>query len=73
MLIEVKNRKRISSALSTKIDKDNIVKTDLVKKCEMSRTSIYQVLQMGGRKHNYNIDSLLKMAKELGIKIYMEF
>ncbi len=73
MITEVKNRKQISNVLVTKIAKDGIVKTELVKKCEMSRTSIYQVLQQGGRTYNINIDSLFKLCKGLGVKIYMEF
>lgn len=73
MLTEVKNRKQISNVLVKKIDQDNIVKTELVKKCEMSRTSIYQVLQSGGRTYNFNIDSFLKICKGLGVKVYMEY
>ena len=72
MLTEVKNRKQISTALAKKIDKDSIDKSALAKKCEIARSTLYQVIKVG-YPQSYSIDNLLKVCKELKVKIYVEY
>ncbi len=72
MLIELKNRKQIASVLSKKIEKDRIDKTELAKRCGMARSTLYQLIGVD-YPQSYSIDNLLKVCKELGVKIYVEY
>jgi DNA-binding Xre family transcriptional regulator len=75
MLIEIKNRKQIANSISKKILKEKISKVELSKKTELSRGSIYKILQVGGelKVQGYSIDILLAICKKLGVKIYLEY
>lgn len=73
MLTEVKSRKKISEIISKKIDKKGIDKSLLAKKCEISRSTIYQSIQNGKYNKSYSIDTFLKICNELGVKIYIEY
>lgn len=72
MLTEVKSRKQISKILSNKIYKEAIDKSLLAKRCDISRSTVYQLIQSGNYNQSYSLDNLLKVCKELGIKIYVE-
>jgi len=72
MIIELKNRKQIASVLSKKIEKDGIDKSALAKKCEIARSTLYQIIGVD-YPQSYSIDNLLKVCKELKIKIYVEY
>jgi len=75
MLIEVKNRKQIANAISKRMVKSKVSKVELGQKTELSRGSIYKVLQRGGDANikSYAIDILLSICKKLEIKIYLEY
>jgi len=73
MLIEIKNRKQISNTISKAFKKKGISKVQMAKQTGLSRNSIYQILQAKGKDQNFSIDNLLKVCKELGIKIILDF
>ena len=73
MISEVKNKKQIANIIDKKMNKDSYNIVAISKKCDISRNSVYKIRQEGGQTQGYNIDILMKICNELGIKIYLEF
>ena len=69
-MTEVKNRKKIANIVRKKIKDKKLKKTELVKKTGLSRHTIYKIILEGGREENYSFDSLLKLCKELDVKVF---
>lgn len=73
MITEISTKKQIAKALKDKMKETKMSKAELRRRTGLSNGSMYNLLQYNPDNTNFTIDHLLKVARELGVKIILEY
>lgn len=70
--MEVKNLNDVAKVLDASRVRQGLTKNALVKYSGISRPTLLKIINKGRVREGYQIDSLFKVAKAIGVKIILE-